>query len=55
MDADPAQLGLKRVLSFWASFITSSHINNFAQNSFAKSRGTSAVKSDPPLPAGAGS
>eukprot|EP01046_Picozoa_sp_COSAG06_P083701 COSAG06_NODE_30575_length_536_cov_1.235698_2_plen_99_part_01 len=23
------QLGLKRVLSFWASFITSSHINNF--------------------------
>lgn len=30
------QLGLKRVLSFWASFITSSHINNFATNSFAR-------------------
>ena len=30
------QLGLKRVLSFWASFITSQHINNFQYNSFAR-------------------
>lgn len=30
------QLGLKRVLSFWSSFITSSHINNYTYNSFAR-------------------
>jgi hypothetical protein len=30
------QLGLKRVLSFWSSFITSSHINNYRYNSFAR-------------------
>ena len=30
------QLGLKRVLSFWSSFITSAHINNYKYNSFAR-------------------
>jgi hypothetical protein len=30
------QLGLKRVLSFWSSFITSSHINSYNFNSFAR-------------------
>ena len=30
------QLGLERVLSFWSSFITSSHINNYQFNSFAR-------------------
>ena len=30
------QLGLKRVLAFWASFIRSSHINNYQYNSFSR-------------------
>ena len=30
------QLGLKRVLSLWSSFIRSDHINNYAYNSFSR-------------------
>ena len=30
------QLGLKRVLSLWSSFIRSDHINNYSYNSFSR-------------------